>query len=213
MARVASLAALLFGCALSAGQAQAQAYLEKNLLAIYFGDKLVGSVVFDFETSGDDLVAHSRVVIKEKDGETVIYARREQRREVWRDGTLIAFSNDIEENGARWQVSAVPIGDKLAVTGPAGTTFLVREAVPATHWSVDLNRRQAIFDVRTGQRYYAETIGLPGVAMTVDGKKQTVRQYLMTGDINRNLFYRDDGRWLGMHYLGEDARMVRYRAE
>ena len=47
----------------------------------------------------------------------------------------------------------------------------------------------------------------------VAGRELLARQFIMAGEVGRNLFYSEDNRWLGMRYLGRDARMVDYLPE
>ena len=205
----------LIGLASAVGPAvgSAASYTLDFALAIRFGGVPVGTVAFRFERQGGDLIVGSELeIVERRDGE-VIYERRESRREVWRDGDVVKFTNDIVENGKRSRVMAARIGGRLAVSGPAGTNIAPVGVLPGTFWSIDVVDRRSIFDVRSGAVLFADTVQIPPVKMIVAGREQTARQFIMAGDVGRNLFYADDNRWLGMRYLGGDARVVDYLPE
>jgi len=206
-------ACLLIGLAWTVGQAAAEPYTRDFSVTIQFGGTPVGTVAFRFERKGADLIVGSVLEIVEKDGDNVVYERRESRREVWRDGDVVGFTNDIVENGKRSQVTAARIGGRLAVSGPEGTSIAPVGALPGTFWSINVVDRRSIFDVRSGKVLLADTVPIPPVTRVVAGREQLARQFIMAGDVGRNLFYAEDNRWLGMRFLGRDARMVDYLPE
>jgi len=207
------LGIFLIGLGWAIVPAMAAPYTRDFALTIRFGGSTVGTIAFRFERKGDVLIVGSELEIVEKDGDVVVYERRESRREVWRDGDVVDFTNDIVENGKRSQVTAARIGGRLAVSGPEGTNFAPVGALPGTFWSIDVVDRRSIFNVRSGQVLLADTVPIPPVKMRVAGREQLARQFIMAGDVGRNLFYAEDNRWLGMRYLGRDARMVDYLPE
>ncbi len=185
-------------------------FMEDFTLYVHFGDTPVGTVYFQFEQQAGQLIVRSKVDIREKRGNEIVYERTEQRREIWQDGNVLAFTNDIVENGVASQVTAVRIGSRVAVAGPNGTSFAPANSVPATFWSIDIVDRISVYDAQTGDILRAETIRMPPARQRVRGKDVMMQQFLMTGDLTRNLFYTPENQWTGMRYLGRDARMVNY---
>ena len=193
--------------------AMAEPYTRDFSVVILFGDTPVGGVTFHFERQGEDLIVLSELEIVEKQGNDIVYQRHENRRELWRDGDIVAFTNEIVENGKRTQITATMIGGRLAVSGPQGTVFAPVGALPGTFWAIDIVERQSIIDVRSGKVLYANTVPIPSVKMKVAGRELIARQFLVAGEVGRNLFYAENNRWLGMRYLGRDARIIDYRPE
>ena len=204
---------LVFGLG-GAYQARAdKPFTGPNQLIVYFADKTVGSVVFEFEEDGDALIVASRLMIEEKDGEKVLYSRREERREVWRAGKFESFTNKVQEGERSYNVSGVAIGGRLAVSGPNGTVFAPKDAIPTTYWHIPDNRHAGIVNVLTGAVGSGDVVELPPVPVRVNGEEIQARHFLMTGFLNRSLYYGPENRWLGMRHLGADGRMVEFRPE
>ncbi|MCP4328526.1 MAG: hypothetical protein GY791_08845 [Alphaproteobacteria bacterium] len=185
-------------------------YTENFTLYIHFGETPVGTVEFQFEQQAGQLTVHSKLSILESKGDEVVYERTERRREIWQDGKVLAFTNDIVENGTASQVTAIRIGSRVAITGPNGTAFAPANSVPATFWSIDTVNRFSVYDVQTGDVLLAETIRMPAASQRIRGQNVKMQQFLVTGDLTRNLFYTPDNQWAGMRYLGRDARLVNY---
>jgi hypothetical protein len=217
LTRVVLAVLLVAAFAVEPRPAFAMPYTQNFSLSILYGGTPVGIVEYAFSREGDQLIVESRLEIDVKADGVEVYKRTEHRREIWRKGTIVSFSNDIEENDRKSQITAVRIGPRIAVTGPNGTAFGPLGTVPATFWSIDNILRNSVFDVLTGEITVAQTIAIMPVTWTLRGKEVRVHQFLMSADLegsrSRNLFYAADSRWIGMRYLGPDARIVDYRPE
>src|SRR5687767_5252865 len=84
------------------------------------GDQ-IGTHTLTARHEGGDLVLDIAVDIKVKVAFITAYRYEQTRREVWRDGRLIAFESKTNDDGKKAKTSGKLEGDMLVVTGPDGT--------------------------------------------------------------------------------------------
>lgn len=183
---------------------------EDYMLGIYHDDELVGSILWRFAEEGASLVASSRILVERKQEKRVISRHREVRREVWRDGRLVEFRNDIERDGNRERIRATLIGDRLAVTTADGTAFAPKGCALATFWHRSVLHGRCLIEPDTGAVHTVDTMALPPVTLETPDGPIRAAQILVTGGTSRNVYYDASNRWQGMVYLDRSGRKVRY---
>jgi hypothetical protein len=159
-----------------------------------YGD--VGSHVITFACDGDDLVVETRV-----EGEVTVLAipifkRQATYREVWREGRLIGFDSRFVDNGEVYEVRARADGDHTVIDGRRGRIEAPATIVPNHPWNSAVLERTLLFDIQRGRLQRVRVTPAGTDRITVAGRAVAARKYVVTGDLERELWYDAAGNWL-----------------
>ena len=161
------------------------------------GDE-IGAHSITARHDGQDLVLDIAVAIKVKVAFITAYRYEQTRHEVWRDGRLIAFESDTNDDGKKAKTSGKLEGGMLVVDGPGGKQALRPDIIPNSWWNPDLPKQTELLSTFDGKvlKVTVEDAG----EETVDTAKGPVkaRHYVLSGEVERELWYDADGRWVHM---------------
>jgi hypothetical protein len=165
------------------------------------GDE-IGAHIINARHEGGDLILDISVAIKVKVAFITAYRYEQTRREVWRDGRLISFESDTNDDGTKAKTSGKLEGDMLLVEGPDGKQTLRPDILSNSWWNAELVK----------QTEFLNTIDSKVLKVTIeDAGEETVEtaagqvkahRYVMTGDLERELWYDAEGRWVHMRLIG-----------
>ncbi|MDF2763788.1 MAG: hypothetical protein K0S81_782 [Rhodospirillales bacterium] len=158
----------------------------------------IGTHTLTARHEGGDLVLDIAVAIKVKVAFITAYRYEQTRREVWRDGRLIAFESDTNDDGKKAKTSGKLEGDMLVVTGPDGTQKVRPDIIPNSWWNPDLAKQTELLSTFDGKvlKVKIEDAGEETVETAAGPVK--ARRYVLTGEAEREVWYDADGRWVHM---------------
>lgn len=142
-----------------------------------------------------------------------VFSYRQEARDVWRDGRLVASDIDTVEDGKRSTVrlrEAAP-GGRIAVDGPSGAY----EAEPGTmtdlcFWNEAVVRQARIVDGQTGELMplTLKPAGLEALAVAGRQVPATRHSFGTTRGREGSVWYDEGGRWLRAEYLTRGETLV-----
>ena len=161
------------------------------------GDQ-IGTHTITARHEGGDLVLDIAVDIKVKVAFITAYRYEQTRREVWRDGRLIAFESDTNDDGKKAKTSGKLEGDMLVVTGPGGTQKVRPDIIPNSWWNPELAKQSELLSTLDGKvlKVKIEDAGEESVDTAAGPVK--AHRYVLTGEVEREVWYDADGRWVHM---------------
>jgi hypothetical protein len=161
------------------------------------GDQ-IGTHTVTARREGGDLVLDIAVDIKVKVAFITAYRYEQTRREVWRDGRLIAFESDTNDDGKKAKTSGKLEGDMLVVTGPGGTQKVRPDIIPNSWWNPELAKQSELLSTfdSTVLKVKIEDAGEESVDTAAGPVK--ARRYVLTGEAEREVWYDAEGRWVHM---------------
>jgi uncharacterized protein DUF6134 len=161
------------------------------------GDQ-IGTHTVTARHEGGDLVLDIAVDIKVKVAFITAYRYEQTRREVWRDGKLIAFESDTNDDGKKAKTSGKLEGDMLVVTGPGGTQKVRPDIIPNSWWNPDLAKQSELLSTfdSTVLKVKVEDAGEESVETSTGPVK--AHRYVLTGEAEREVWYDAEGRWVHM---------------
>jgi hypothetical protein len=174
-----------------------------------YGD--VGSHVITFSCQGDDLVVETRI-----EGEVTVLAipifkRAASYREVWREGRLLAFDSHFVENGEVYEVSARADGDHTVINGRRGRIEAPAAIVSNHFWNHEVLDRTLLFDAQRGRLQRVQVTPAGTETITVAGRAVAARKYVVSGDLERELWYDEAGNWLRSRLEHDGAKITMTR--
>jgi hypothetical protein len=180
-------------------------------------------IQFDVERDGQIIGRHLVTFTRTDDGVRVesradidvnllflnAYRLRYQAREEWRDGELAFIEASTNENGDYTRVQAVRDAAGMVIASPEGT-FKVPEVLPTSHWNVALLKGGQMLNTLTGELDDVKVFyqGIDTVA-TRDGSLRA-RHYLYSGDLNGEIWFDDEGRWVKLRFRADDGSIIDY---
>ena len=197
--RIRVLAAVLLAAVFCAVRSEAADLADGTYAfnVIRKGDQ-IGTHTVTARHEGEDLVLDIAVDIKVKIAFVTAYRYEQKRHEVWRGGRLIAFESDTNDDGKKAKTSGKAEGDKLVVEGPGGKQELPGGLLSNSYWSAELVKQTELLNSFDSSvlKVAVKDMGEEGV----ETAKGTVRahRYALTGDLERELWYDAEGRWVHM---------------
>jgi hypothetical protein len=190
----AVLAAAVIG---SAAQAADLADGTYSFKVIRKGDQ-TGTHTVTARHDGEDLVLDIAVDIKVKVAFVTAYRYEQNRREVWRAGRLVAFESETNDDGKKAKTSGKAEGDKLVVEGPGGRQERRGDLLSNSYWHPETMKQAELLNTFDSSVLKVSVQDMGEEA--VETAKGTVRahRYAVTGDLERELWYDAEGRWVHM---------------
>ena len=171
-----------------------------------YGD--VGRHVITFVCQGDDLVVETRVEGKIRVLAIPIFKREATYREVWRDHRLMAFDSHFVDNGEVYEVKARADGDHTVIEGRRGRIEAPATVVSNHPWNYAVLDRTLLFDTQRGRLQKVRVTAAGTETITVAGRATQARKYIVTGDLERELWYDEAGNWLQSRLEHDGAKIT-----
>jgi hypothetical protein len=161
------------------------------------GDQ-IGTHTVTARHEGGDLVLDIAVDIKVKVAFITAYRYEQTRREVWRDGKLIAFESDTNDDGKKAKTSGKLEGDMLVVTGPDGTQKVRPDIIPNSWWNPDLAKQSELLSSFDSKVLNVKVEDAGEETVDTAGGPVKAHRYVLSGEVEREVWYDADGRWVHM---------------
>ncbi len=209
-------AAILFGLLTAAAPAAA----DIDPVALYGGDlqfdvlrngDVVGEHNVQFALSGRDLTVDARFELEIRILFFPAYRYAYQSTSVWRDGRLVRLDALTDDDGSVSEVAARAEDGRVRIRGRDGTEWGDPSLIPTDHWNADVLGSDTVLNTITGEvsRVSIRDMGEETLP-TATGTCQA-RRYAYSGDLETEVWYDPDGRWVGMRFQGKDGSTIDYR--
>jgi Domain of unknown function (DUF6134) len=176
-----------------------------------FGE--IGRHVITFACQGDDLLVETKISGKVTMLSLPVYTLDGSYREVWRGDRLISFESRVNDNGQQFEVSARAEGDKMVIDRRRGVIEAPATIVSDHPWNFAVLDRPLLFDARRGKLRHVQVEPAGEETLLIGGREVPARKYRMTGDLERMLWYGEDGSWLQsqLEYGGSKVLVTRQK--
>jgi hypothetical protein len=168
----------------------------------------VGRHVITFSCDGEDLIVETEIAGEVKVLMVPLFKRDGSYREVWRGDRLIAFDSRIEDNGEVYEVRARADGDHTVINGRRGRIEAPASIVSNHPWNHDVVERTLLFDTQRGRLQKVQVTPSGTETITAAGREVATRKYLVTGDLERELWYDSTGDWLQSRLEHDGAKIT-----
>lgn len=201
------------------------AFLSSNALAInsvkLYGDKILFDVYREGSRVGEHSV-HFEQNASELDVVTSFelaidilffraYTFSYQSRSQWREGELASIAVKVDDNGDVFQFDAVRKGAIMQARNPDGDTILPAPVFPTNHWNALVLREHQVLNTLTGKLNQVKIVEHGKEPVSTEAGKIVATRYAYTGDLDTEVWYDKQGRWVKMRFTGEDGSTIEYR--
>lgn len=194
------VAAVFTSCAICCIGSAAFACTRPEEQAIYrihhetYGD--IGSHSLTFRCRGDDLVVETDVKVDVKLLFVSVYQRRAQYREVWRQDQLVSYDAWTDEAGDEYITKARLENGQMIIDGTQPGMIVPSDIVPSHPWNANVIDRDLLFGMKDGRLLKVDVEQAGEEQIRIGEKVIRAKKYVVSGDIERELWYDQRGRWL-----------------
>jgi hypothetical protein len=132
--------------------------------------------------------------------------------ELWKDGRLISFASRCDDDGKKFEVSAVSDGKELRIKANDKESKASAETWATSYWRLpDAKLRKgelSLMDADTGHTMTATLKFIGNEKRTVGGKEQTCAHYRLTGGAKADLWYDASERLVRQEWLEDGHKTV-----
>jgi hypothetical protein len=174
-----------------------------------FGE--IGRHVITFSCQGDDLVVETEISGEVTLLSLPVYKLAGSYREVWRGDRLISFDSKLDDNGETFEVSARAEGDHMLIDRRRGLIEAPASIVSDHPWNFAVLDRTLLFDARRGKLRHVQVEPAGKEALMIGGREVPAQKFQVSGDLERVLWYGEDGSWLQsqLEYGGSKVLLTR----
>ncbi|MEM7258836.1 MAG: DUF6134 family protein, partial [Pseudomonadota bacterium] len=127
--------------------------------------------------------------------------------EQWQDNTLLSVESEVQENDKNTIVSMTTQGDQTTLSTGKEKLTTDRLDYTSNHWNPSVLGSRRVFNTLTGQASDV-SIALIDEQSEVNGVAAT--RYRYSGDIEAEVWYDRQGRWVKLQFKGEDGSKIEY---
>lgn len=160
-----------------------------------------GSHTVTFESGPNNaLVAKTKVGLKAGLGPITVFRYDLSASETWRSGQLVAVSGQGNDDGKKGSMKATRDGKALEVQGTEFTGEVPAGIIPASHWNYAQTKASQLLSTENGEIYKVTVTPKGRETIQAGGKTIEANRYFMDSNIDVDLWYDDQGRWVKLAF-------------
>jgi hypothetical protein len=115
------------------------------------------------------------------------------REETWRAGHLERMVADTDDDGSIHHIDLIHNDASMILTLDGKVTEMPAEALPLSLWSKAILDRRILYGVSDAEPYHVAIQALGTVVLARNGREEKAEHYRIAGDVERELWYGEDG--------------------
>ncbi len=168
----------------------------------------IGTHSIAFVHDGARLHVDTRVEIAVSLAFLTVYRMLKTSRETWEQNRVVAYDATIDDNGTVSTIKARPNGENMVVDGPDGRVTAPLGTMLSGYWSDRTVERKLLIDSSDGVLRRVSVGKATSENLAAGDREIATRRYRMTGDLNRDLWYGEDGRLVRMREIASDGSEI-----
>tara|TARA_A100001037_G_scaffold303482_1_gene337604 strand:+ start:1615 stop:2304 length:690 start_codon:yes stop_codon:yes gene_type:complete len=188
-------------------------YGEELRFSILRNGKPVGSHIVRFrnEEPGFHVSAESKITVRFLG--LPVYKFHYRSDSAWLGGRLLQLAATTDDNGDQGIVEFEASADGARVSGPNGTQQVSSNIIPTDHWHHPVVNASQVLNTLTGKINEVAILDLGWEDVLVAGELVRGRRHAYVGDLQTDVWYDADGRWVRMQFNGSDGSVMEYRCD
>ena len=170
---------------------------------------VVGRYVIDFTRTDRGVLAEARVDVDVSLLFVPVYTLRYHARELWSGGELQSIEAFTNDDGDLVHLQATRDSDGLQVQTNNGA-YETPAVLPINHWNAALLRGGPLLNGMTGEVDEVQVFDQGFDTVSTRNGSLRARHYLYSGDLNGEIWYDEDGRWVRLRFRANDGSMIDY---
>ena len=170
----------------------------------------VGSHTVSFSRDEESLVVETKLDITIKFLMFTAYRLGYSSKARWSDGRLMFLEARTDDDGNVGQVNAQRSNGVIKITGPDGSKAVTSDIFLTNHWNVAVTQSAEVLNTITGKVNKVSMHNLGLETITAEKIEIKARRWAYTGDLQNEVWYDDEGRWVKMRFAGKDGSSIEY---
>jgi hypothetical protein len=137
-----------------------------------------------------------------------VYRYTHRATETWDGHRLVALDASTDDNGTRTNVAAKALAGGLAISGSGGNYVAPADTIPSSYWNKAKLDRTALLDTQSGKMATTANSLIGPASIEADGRLLNVTKYRVTGDLQAELGYAEDGSWATLAFEARGASIL-----
>ena len=143
-----------------------------------------------------------------------VYRYRHLAEERWRGDCLQRLDADTDDDGERSQVQAREAEGGLQLKSPQGESVATGCLMSFAYWNPVLRRQARLLNVQTGRIEQVQWQRLDDASVAVRGQTTQATRWRLSGtDRPLDVWWTEDGRWVGLDATVRGGRQLSYRLD
>jgi len=142
-----------------------------------------------------------------------LYTYRLDSIETWRGDRLVALESSTDDDDDLYAVHAVAEDDGLRVDGAQETWTAPAMIMPTSLWRREMAQGSLLLGVEQGEALAVVFHEAGRETVTAGGAEVSAAKLVVSGDLERELWYGDDGILLHMRLIGSDGSTITYELQ
>lgn len=170
---------------------------------------VVGQYIINFKRANQGVLVDARVDVDVNLLFLPVYTLRYHAQEFWSGGQLQSIEANTNDDGDQVHVQAIRDAEGLQVKTNKGD-YETSAVLPISHWNSALLAGGKMLNGMTGEVDEVKVFdqGLDTVS-TRNGSLRA-NHYLYSGDLNGEIWYDEEGRWVKLRFRAKDGSMIDY---
>lgn len=211
-ARIHKWVSLFLMCALMATTAAADTGKNREwAFKVSLDGKEVGSQRFMLEDDGGKLRMETQAELNVKLFFITVYRYWHENTETWENGCLQSIESRTKVNGKSLAVKGQRNGDYFQVIEPEDGGRLPDCVMSFAYWNPRFLQESRLLNSQNGQYMEVDVNGPVADEIPVRGEMQPAQRYeLRAGDLDLQLWYSNNDRWLALESTVKGGRILSY---
>lgn len=179
--------------------------------AIFRNDKAVGEHTVEFRhgESGLQVMLESRIVVTIL--KVPVFKFTYNAEEQWQDGKLLSVATVVVEQGKTKKVSLNIDGAEQTLVDTEGNRTRATLGLTSNHWHPGVLENNTLFNTLTGRANRYTLTEVDNGLLNVGGSKINATHYRYSGELNSDVWYDEQGRWVQLRFSADDGSTIEYR--
>ncbi len=178
---------------------------------VYVDDKPVGVHEYRLKQQGEQQLLSSAADFEYKLMFVTLYNYQHRNQEVWQDGCLSRIDSSTDANGKDYALTGEKSSDGFRLTGKQGSSVLPGCVMSFAYWDPQFLQASQLLNSQNGE-YLEVVVSEPATdSLRVQGQEIVARRYQLTAKkLELELWYSEQGAWLGLESNYDNGRTLRY---
>lgn len=176
-------------------------YGERLQFKVQRNGDTIGTQTTNFRINGNIVEASTETRLRVRFLFVTAYSLTFESQSTWCTGALQSFSAHMNDNGKTRDVSATYKGGFYDVSGRGGELTVEAPLTVNEYWNQDTLKGGQILNGLNGRIANISVYDMGDDTVEVEGGTVSARHYRMRGDLDTDVWYDKDGRWVRMSFV------------
>lgn len=172
--------------------------------------KKIGTHEMNFNQNGEEISVDIKTDINVKIMFVSVYHFYHQAHETWRNGELTAMNTTTDDDGDDHHLTISENAEGLAVNGDAWQGTVSPAIIPGSLWAMELTSQTNLVNTLDGSQMSISVADKGNEIISAHGHQIPAHHYSITGDLNREIWYDQEGILARFDFKGDDGSDISY---